>query len=103
MKPLCSYCLMHGLFSNVGKGLPDVCMDLNHFKDAFDWVEANNSGRIIPHEGADIEYDSACKAVKEIESSLLKHLKEQRKLLGGTSVRQMRIMETIEVWSYYSA
>lgn len=74
-----------------GKGLPDVCMDLNHFKDAFDWVEANNSGRIIPHEGADIEYDSACKAVKEIESSLLKHLKEQRKLLGGTSISYVNI------------
>lgn len=72
-----------------GKVLPDVCMDLNHFKDAFDWVEANNSGRIIPREGVDTEYDSACKAVKEIESSLLKHLKEQMKLLGSTSVRSL--------------
>lgn len=77
-------------------------MDLNHFKDAFDWVEANNSGRIIPHEGVDKEYDSAGKAVNEIESSLLDHLKEQRKLLGSTSVRQRPIMETIGVWSYYS-
>lgn len=74
-------------------------MDLNHFEDAFDWVEANNSGRIIPHEGVDVEYDSACKAVKEIESNLLKHLKEQRKLLGDTSVRPRPIMETIGVWS----
>ncbi|KAK7337513.1 hypothetical protein VNO77_18092 [Canavalia gladiata] len=73
------------------KGLPDVCMDLNHFKDAFDWVEANDSGRIIPHEGVDKEYDSACKAVKEIESSLLKHLKEQRKLLGDTSITYVNI------------
>ena len=70
-------------------------MALNHFKDAFDWVEANNSGRVIPHEGVDIEYDSACKAVKEIESILLKHLKEQRKLLGDTSVRPRPQMETI--------
>lgn len=62
-------------------------MDLNHFKGAFDWVEANSSGRIIPHDGADIEYDSASKAVREIESSLLKHLKEQKELLGCTSVR----------------
>ncbi|TKY61722.1 DNA mismatch repair protein MSH6 [Spatholobus suberectus] len=74
-----------------GKGLPDVCMDLNHFKDAFDWVEANNSGRIIPHEGVDTEYDSACKTVKEIESNLLKHLKEQRKLLGDTSIAYVNI------------
>lgn len=64
-------------------------MLLNHFKDAFDWVEANNSGRIIPHEGVDIEYDSACKTVKEVESNLSKHLKEQRKLFGDNSVRSM--------------
>lgn len=70
-----------------GKGLPDVRTILKHLKDAFDWVEANNSGRIIPHEGGDIEYDSACKMVKEIESSFVKHLKEQRKLLGNASVR----------------
>ncbi|KAK7284586.1 hypothetical protein RJT34_19335 [Clitoria ternatea] len=74
-----------------GKGLPDVCLDLHHFKDAFDWVEANNSGRIIPREGVDPEYDTACKAVKEVESSLLKHLKEQRKLLGGTSITYVTV------------
>lgn len=50
-------------------------------------MEANNSGRIIPHGGVDMDYDSACKKVKEIEASLTKHLKEQRKLLGDTSVR----------------
>lgn len=50
-------------------------------------MEANNSGRIIPHEGVDVEYDSACKKVREIESSLTKHLKEQRKLLGETYKR----------------
>ncbi|KAL2345471.1 hypothetical protein Fmac_006756 [Flemingia macrophylla] len=81
---------LHHLLT-LGKGLPDICMDLNHFKDAFDWVEANNSGRIIPHEGADTEYDSACKAVKEIESSLSKHLKEQRKLLADASITYVNI------------
>lgn len=50
-------------------------------------MEANNSGRVIPHGGVDTEYDSACKRVKEVESSLTKHLKEQRKLLGDASVR----------------
>jgi len=83
------------MLSSAGKGLPDVCMELNYFKDAFDWVEANGSGRIIPHEGVDTEYASACKAVKEIESSLLKHIKEQRELLGDTSVRT--VPETIGV------
>lgn len=69
-----------------GKGLPDIHSVINHFKEAFDWVEANNSGRIIPHEGVDKEYDSACKTVKEIELRLKKHLKEQQKLLGDASV-----------------
>lgn len=48
-----SCCLMYCMLSIAGKVLPDVCMDLNHFKDAFDWAEANNSGRIIPREGVD--------------------------------------------------
>lgn len=75
--------------SFAGKGLPDIKTILTHFKDAFDWVEANNSGRIIPHEGVDMEYDTACKKVKEIESSLTKYLKEQQKLLGDASVRTL--------------
>ncbi|KAJ9171734.1 hypothetical protein P3X46_015053 [Hevea brasiliensis] len=74
-----------------GEGLPDIHSILKHFKDAFDWVEANNSGRIIPHDGVDLEYDSACKKVREIESSLTKHLKEQRKLLGDTSISYVTV------------
>ncbi|KAG8663592.1 hypothetical protein MANES_01G227200v8 [Manihot esculenta] len=74
-----------------GEGLPNVHSILKHFKEAFDWVEANNSGRIIPHEGVDVEYDSACKKVREIESSLTKHLKEQRKLLGETSISYVTV------------
>lgn len=81
--------MIYLLLSNVGEGLPDVCKPLNHFKDAFDWVEANNSGRIMPREGVDTEYDSACKMVKEIESSLMQYLKEQRKLLEDKSVSSL--------------
>ncbi|PIM97702.1 Mismatch repair ATPase MSH6 (MutS family) [Handroanthus impetiginosus] len=67
-------------------GIPDVSSILSYFKDAFDWEEANHSGRIIPREGADVEYDAACQMVKDIESKLKKHLKEQRKLLGDASI-----------------
>ncbi|KAL1816545.1 hypothetical protein ACET3Z_019119 [Daucus carota] len=74
-----------------GKGLPNVQSILKHFKNAFDWVDANNSGRIIPREGADEEYDSACQAVKGIEFNLNKHLKEQRKVLGDTSINYVTI------------
>ncbi|PON72400.1 DNA mismatch repair protein [Trema orientale] len=72
-------------------GFPHINPVLTHFKDAFDWIEANNSGRIIPHEGVDMEYDSACKRIKEIESSLSKYLKEQRKFLGDTSITYVTI------------
>ncbi|XP_028797259.1 DNA mismatch repair protein MSH6 [Neltuma alba] len=74
-----------------GEGLPDVHLLLDHFKDAFDWDEANNSGRIIPHEGTDSEYDSACKTVDEIESSLSQHLKEQRKLFRDNSITYVSV------------
>lgn len=59
---------------------------LDHFRDAFNWSEAEHTGRIIPHEGCDVDYDTTCETIKEIESSLAKHLKEQRKLLGDSSV-----------------
>ncbi|KAK4273269.1 hypothetical protein QN277_021706 [Acacia crassicarpa] len=81
---------LHHLLT-AGEGIPDIHLLLDHFKDAFDWVEANNSGRIIPHEGADSEYDSACKMVDEIESSLLEHLKEQRKLLLDNSITYVSV------------
>lgn len=74
-----------------GAGIPDVNSILRHFKDAFDWEEAYQSGRIIPREGADVDYDAACQSVKVIESSLRKHLKEQKKLLGDPSVRILKI------------
>lgn len=74
-----------------GAGIPDVNLILRHFKDAFDWEEANHSGRVIPREGADVEYDAACQVVKDIESNLRKHLKEQQKLLEDASVRTSKV------------
>lgn len=59
---------------------------IKEFRDAFDWVDANNTGRIIPLEGADAEFDSASKKIEEIESDLKRHIVEQKKLLGITSV-----------------
>jgi len=71
---------------HAGKGLPDVSSVLKHFKDAFDWTEADRSGRVIPHEGGDIEYDTACATIREIESHLKSYLKEQCILLGDAPV-----------------
>ncbi|CAL9232799.1 unnamed protein product [Arabidopsis halleri] len=74
-----------------GQILPNISSSIKYFKDAFDWVEAHNSGRVIPHEGADEEFDCACKTVEEFESSLKKHLKEQRKLLGDPSINYVTV------------
>ena len=70
----------------VGKSFPDVDSVISHFKDAFDWAQADQSGRVIPHPGVNVDYDSACKTIADVESSLAKHLKEQRKALGDSSV-----------------
>ncbi|KAE8660577.1 DNA mismatch repair protein MSH6 [Hibiscus syriacus] len=81
---------LHHLLTT-GKGLPNIHSILKHFKDAFDWVDANNSGRIIPHKGVDLEYDSACERVEEIESNLTKHLEELRELLGDSSITYVTV------------
>uniref|UniRef100_A0A0E0ES22 DNA mismatch repair protein n=1 Tax=Oryza meridionalis TaxID=40149 RepID=A0A0E0ES22_9ORYZ len=77
--------------SSISKGLPHVSSILDHFRDAFDWSEADRNGRIIPHEGCDPQYDAACIAIEEIESSLQKYLKEQRKLLSDSSVKYVDV------------
>lgn len=69
-----------------GKGFPDIDPVLKHFKDAFDWLEADRTGRIFPHEGVDIEYDSACRIVNDVKCCLERHLKEQQKAFGDDSV-----------------
>ncbi|URE02376.1 DNA mismatch repair protein [Musa troglodytarum] len=82
--------LLHYLLTP-GKGLPDMCSVIEHFKDAFDWSEADRTGRIIPHEGGDVDYDAACKKLKEIESNLMKYLREQRKVLGNSEVNYVAV------------
>ncbi|XP_071726644.1 DNA mismatch repair protein MSH6 [Rutidosis leptorrhynchoides] len=82
--------LLHRLLTP-GKDLPDVSATFRHFKNAFDWVEAKSSGRIIPREGVDEEYDRACGILIDIEANLTKHLKEQRKLLGDSSINYVNV------------
>nr|XP_043621145.1 DNA mismatch repair protein MSH6 isoform X2 [Erigeron canadensis] len=82
--------LLHRLLTP-GEHLPDVSAVFRQFKDAFDWTEAKNSGRIIPREGADKVYDMACKTVADIELSLKKHLKEQRELLEDPSINYVTV------------
>ncbi|KFK30776.1 hypothetical protein AALP_AA6G024700 [Arabis alpina] len=74
-----------------GQILPNISSSIKYFKDAFDWVDAHNSGRVVPREGADGEYDLTCETVQKLESSLTKHLKEQRKLLGDASINYVTV------------
>ncbi|KAK1294157.1 DNA mismatch repair protein MSH6 [Acorus calamus] len=82
--------LLHHMLTP-GKGLPDVQPVLKHFKDAFDWSDAVELGHIVPHEGADAEYDAACKSLLEIESTLTRHLKEQHRVLGDASINYVTV------------
>ncbi|PWA96876.1 MUTS-like protein (chloroplast) [Artemisia annua] len=82
--------LLHRLLTP-GKDLPDVNAVLRHFKNAFDWTEAKKSGRIIPRDGVDEVYDTACGVVTDIELNLTKHLEEQRKLIGDSSINYVSI------------
>ncbi|KAL2556591.1 DNA mismatch repair protein MSH6 [Forsythia ovata] len=82
--------LLHHLLTP-DKGIPDVHSIVRHFKDGFDWEEANSSGRVIPLEGVDVEYDASCQIIRDIESNLKKHLKEQRKLLGDASINYVTV------------
>ncbi|KAJ8899053.1 hypothetical protein K2173_010206 [Erythroxylum novogranatense] len=81
---------LHYLLTS-GNGVPDIHSILQQFKDAFNWAEANSSGRVIPLGGVDAQYDSACRRLMEIESDLAKHLKEQQKLLGDTSITYVTV------------
>ncbi|GAB4841765.1 DNA mismatch repair protein msh6 [Ancistrocladus abbreviatus] len=77
--------LLHDLLVP-GRGLSDIGSIIDHFRDAFDWAKASSSGRIVPCEGVDTEYDSACAKTTEIESALKNYLKQQRKVLGDTCI-----------------
>lgn len=87
-------------FLLLGKGLPDIHSILKHFRDAFEWVEADRSGCIIPHVGVDIEYDAACLAISNLESNLTKYLKEQQKALGEPSVMLSFIVASFDFCSF---
>ncbi|XXG53994.1 hypothetical protein AAC387_Pa03g1985 [Persea americana] len=75
----------------LGKGFPDIDPVLKHFKDAFDWLEADRTGRIFPHEGVDVEYDSACRIVNDVKCCLERHLKEQQKAFGDESIKYVTV------------
>lgn len=68
-----------------GKGMPDMKSTIEHFEVAFDWSEAELSGRILPREGVDSDFDAASSVISEVESKLDAYLEEQREHFGNSS------------------
>ncbi|GIL69309.1 hypothetical protein Vretimale_13435 [Volvox reticuliferus] len=60
----------------------DVCAALEALEGATDWKEAAASGRAIPEQGVDEEYDAAVDAVETIEQKMQDYLKEVRQRFG---------------------
>ncbi|GLJ19028.1 hypothetical protein SUGI_0341380 [Cryptomeria japonica] len=84
MKEMKSTLLQHNL--TPGRGLPDVKPIMKQFVTAFDWSEAEKTGRILPCEGVDKDYDMANQRVREIETGFAKHLEMQQMLFGSDAM-----------------
>lgn len=65
--------------------MPDMKSTIEHFEVAFDWSEAELSGRILPREGVDSDFDAASSVISEVESKLDAYLEEQREHFGNSS------------------
>ncbi|GMR53872.1 hypothetical protein PMAYCL1PPCAC_24067, partial [Pristionchus mayeri] len=65
----------------------DVKKHLEHFEDAFDAREAESTGKIIPNEGTDGEYDAARERVEKMKEKINDYSEEMgRKLQCKTSL-----------------
>jgi hypothetical protein len=64
--------------------MPDMRSVIDHFETAFDWPEAENSGRILPREGVDSDFDAASAVIAEVEGKLDSYLEEQRAHFGNS-------------------
>lgn len=65
--------------------MPDMKSVIEHFETAFDWPEAENTGRILPREGVDSDFDAASAVIAEVEGNLDAYLQEQRAHFGNSS------------------
>ncbi|BBN02356.1 DNA mismatch repair protein MSH6 [Marchantia polymorpha subsp. ruderalis] len=67
-------------------GLSEMFSIIENFETAFDWDEAETTGRIVPSvEGVDAEFDEADSTVKSVSEKLSDYLSKQRKKFGNSS------------------
>ncbi|CAH0477359.1 unnamed protein product [Peronospora belbahrii] len=60
---------------------PDLTKKLEFFKRSFDQSAAKKSGVIVPQSGVDLEFDSACVEIAQVEAELAEYLNKQRTAL----------------------
>jgi hypothetical protein len=77
-----------------GKGMPKMKSLLQHLERAFDWAEAEKSGRIMPHEGVDDDFDAAATTITEVEKKLAAYLEQQRKHFNNSSEVSLLLFNT---------
>lgn len=67
--------------SHANGHFPDLTAKLEFFRHSFDQKAAQKSGVIIPQDGVDPEYDSACADIVQVEAEFEEYLSEQRSAL----------------------
>lgn len=65
------------------QGLPELTSKLAFFREAFDWDDAREEGRIIPTEGTNEEYEGVLSELREADILLDQYIQEQRRILGA--------------------
>lgn len=61
-----------------GEGVPNLSPLIQYFEAAFNWSDAERTGRISPHEGIDPDFDSGSATVSAIEAKLKSYLEDQQ-------------------------
>lgn len=67
--------------------MPNIAPALKYFEDAFDWSDAEKTGRITPHEGVDSDFDLGSVNIITIKRKLEAYLKDQQEYFKNQSVR----------------
>ncbi len=67
--------------------LAELSERLTFFKKAFNRKQAEETGKIIPKEGVDDDYDRVCEDKRQLENDLEKYLNEQKRHFGSRDVK----------------
>ena len=77
--------------------MPNIAPALKYFEDAFDWSDAEKTGRITPREGVNSDFDLASANIVTVKGKLEAYLKEQQEYFKSQSVRAFS--HVYEIWN----